>query len=365
MKINDTYHLCAHMSKLGSDQACYDYLVQVRWNGRPQCPHCNNSNMNYFLSTRKIYKCSSCRKQFSATKGTIFEKSKVPLSKWFLAIYLFTTKKRGLSSIQMSKWLGVKQHTAWFMLHRLREAMKNENEIILHGIVEADEVFIGPLIQRDTRLIAAKIKHDQEQERIHGLNEALARKRRGYAAKTGRKKGSTKDVLAQKKIDIQNKGERIPFERPTVIFGMMEKGGRVIMKKIGDRGSCANKATIQPLLKKYIKPGSVLMTDESKVYNNIDFFTHLTVNHSKIYVTTDGVHTNNIENAWKHFEKLIEGTYFHMSYHHYDRYLDENTYRYNRRNDSELKLFEDFIPLLFETRVSYKNLIFNEDRLAA
>src|ERR1700758_1017298 len=128
-----------HLARFATDQMCHDYLVQVRWNGRPTCPKCGNDKMNYYINSRKVYKCSSCKKQFSLTKGTIFERSKLPLKTWFLAIYLFTTKKRGVSSYQMAGWLGVKQHTAWYVLQRLRKALENENDIVLSGIVEADE----------------------------------------------------------------------------------------------------------------------------------------------------------------------------------------------------------------------------------
>lgn len=327
--------------------------------------------MNYYLTSRNIYKCSECYKQFSVTQGTIFHRSKVPLTTWFLAIYIFTTKKRGVSSIQMGKWLGVKQHTAWFMMHRLREALKEENEIVLSGIVEADETFVGPNIDRDRRLQMERKKHYAEQNRLHGY-ERNRRRRMGDIKKRGRKKGSTKKVLQQKELERGGKpynskeSKREPFEKTTIIFGMMERQGRVVMKKLGHSKKCITKEIIYPLLEKHILKHSVLITDQLNLYNDTSniFSEHLTVNHDVGYVI-NGIHTNNIENAWKHFDKMIDGTYFHLSKQHFDRYLDENTYRWNRRDESELSIFESFIPLLTDKKMTYKQLVKNEKKLAA
>src|ERR1700751_3141860 len=107
-----------HLARFATDQMCHDYLVQVRWNGKPICPKCGNDNMNYYLAKRKVYKCSNpnCYKQFNVVRETIFERSKMPLHKWFLAIYFFTTTKRGVSSCQLAEFLNVQQRTAWFVL---------------------------------------------------------------------------------------------------------------------------------------------------------------------------------------------------------------------------------------------------------
>lgn len=356
------YGLHAHEERFGTEQKCQEYLIHVRWNGRPTCPRCGNEHMNYYLTSRNIYKCSECYKQFSVTQGTIFHRSKIPLKTWFLAIYLFTTKKRGISSIQLGKWLGVKQHTAWFMLHRLREALKEENDIVLGGIVEADETFVGPEIDRDTRLQRLRKMHYEKQNEIHGY-ERTKRLKMGEKKKRGRKKGSTKEVLQQKAIERGGKpynsheSKREPFERTTAIFGMMERGGRIVMKKLGHSRKCLSKELIYPHLRIHISKDSILITDESSIYFETDtlFKEHLSVNHDIAYVI-DGIHINSIENAWMHFDKMIDGTYFHFSKQHFDRYLDENTYRWNRREESELSIFESFIPLVAGSRITYKKL---------
>lgn len=328
--------------------------------------------MNYYLSKRNIYKCSKCYKQFSVTQGTIFHKSKVPLNKWFMAIYLFTISKRGVSSIQLSKYLGVKQHTAWYILRRLREALSNEGDIILSGIVEADETLIAPKVNRDKRLQAAKMKHEAEQDDIHGQTRRQ-RYKMGEKRKRGRKKGSTKEVLEQKRIERDGKrynsheSSRIPFEKGVVVLGMLERNGRIVLKKIGYDRKCVTHEIVHPILKYHINKKSIFITDEHSVYNHTSelFEEHETVNH-KVGYCINGIHSNGIENVWGHLKRMITGTYFHFSYHHSDGYLNEGAYRWNRQNDSEQALFEDFIPLVINKKITYKELkIKKEEKLAA
>jgi hypothetical protein len=286
--------------------------------------------------------------------------SKIPLTKWFLAIYLFTTSKRGVSSVQFAKLLGAQQRTAWYILQRLREALKEENDVILSGIIEADETFIAPKVIRDKRLQAAKFKHEKEQMRINGYSEAQ-RVRLGIKKKGGRKKGETRKILEQRKLE--NNGNRtykktihVPFEKGVVVFGMIERGGRLFMKKIGTHIRKVTTASILPLLQNHVSKNSVLITDEHRAYQSVSkLFTHHTINHRSEYVIDD-IHTNTIENAWKHLKKMIEGTYFHISYHHSDGYLNENTYRWNRRQESERAIFEDFFPSSIGKKLVYKEL---------
>lgn len=364
-----------HTSRFNTDKKCRDFLFQMKWDGKPACPKCGNNTMNYYISTRKVYKCSSCYRQFSLTQGTIFERSKIPLTKWFLAIYIFTTKKRGVSSIQMGKWLGVKQQTAWFMMHRLREALKEENNIILSGIVEGDETYINPKVNRDKRLLAKKKAHDEEQEKrdkVHGYDRKR-RERYGIKLKRGRKAGTTKEVVQQqlierggKKYSSRTPSNRTPFEKGTVVLGMSEQkeGGRLVMKKLGINAKSVTKENIFPHLQNHISKDSTFMTDQLNLYKTTNEFfkKHLSVNHMIGHVI-NGVHVQNIENAWKHLKKMIEGTYFHLSHKHFDRYLDENTFRWNRRGDSLESTFKSFMPLTIGKRLTYEELI--EEKMAA
>jgi hypothetical protein len=287
-------------------------------------------------------------------------------------MYYFTTVKRGLSSIQLGKMLGVKQHTAWFMMHRLREALKDENNIILRGIVEADETFNFPEVKKDKRLMVKKKLHEEEQDRIHGYGRRK-KLRLGIKEKRGRKDGSTKEVLKQKELERGGKkysskklAVRIPFDQGTVVLGMSEQRGRVVMKKLGTDSRSVNRNNVFPHLQNHISPDSILVTDQLNLYDTTSelFAEHLTVNHNLGHVI-NGIHINNIENAWKHLKKMIEGTYFHLSHRHFDRYLDENTYRWNRREESTQSQFELFIPMVTGKTLTYKELIQKEERLAA
>lgn len=287
-----------------------------------------------------------------------------------MAIYLFTISKRGVSSVQLGKFLGVKQHTAWYMLCRLREAMREENNIVLYGIVEADETLIAPKVNRDKRLQAAKTKHDREQDKIHGYSEKRRKKIEGGIRKRGRKKGSTKEVLEQKKLErggtpYRSKVDRVPFEKGLVVLGMLERGGRIVLKKLGQNRKSINNEIIHPILKQHISESSTLVTDEHGVYEKTSefFYQHLSVNHQVGYCV-DGIHSNSIENVWRHLKLMISGTYFHFSYHHAEGYLNEGTYRWNRQNASEQVLFEDFMPLVVGKKITYKEII-GEDKLAA
>lgn len=360
MNKQEKYGLDKHLVRFSTEKECYDYLFSVKWGIKPKCSSCGNDHMNYYISTRKTYKCSQCYKQFSLTQGTIFEKSRIPLTKWFIAIYFFTTNKRGISSVQLSKWLGVTQKTAWFMLHRLREALKEENNIVLNGIVEVDETFIMPNIARDTRLQKRRKQHNIQQNKIHGLSKKQ-RLKLGVKQKRGRKKGTTKEVIERMRMERGGKPYRsdkpsikTPFEQGAVVLGMMERDGKVVLKRLGLDNRCINHESIYPLLQQHIKHGSMVITDQHVVYQNLPNlpykYKHFSVNHDIGYVI-DGIHINGIENTWKHLKKLLNSTYFHVSKNHFEKYLDEYTYRWNRRKKTEKELFEEFVPLIAKERV--------------
>jgi hypothetical protein len=318
--------------------------------------------MNYFISTRNIYTCSKCKRQFRVTNGTIFERSKISLVTWFKAIYYFTTHKRGISSCQLSEWLEVRQKTAWFILHRLREALSTEAEhLILDGEVEADETRIGPNVNRDERHKRARKLHNEKMDEIFGLSDKKKRTLRGFPAKPTYQKGMTKEVrekIQKEKEEFRKKyGVKTPYEPYYVVFGMTERKGRVVLKVLGKGQSHINKDKIYPLLKKHITDKSILITDQLNLYDDtINLFKdHKTVNHEEGYVIK-GIHTANIDNIWKHFKKVIAGSYFHMSGHLLQTYLNEHTYRWNRRKLSRREQFDQFIPLTIGKRLDYKTL---------
>jgi hypothetical protein len=253
------------------------------------------------------------------------------------------------------------------MLHRMREALKEENNIVLSGIVQADETIVGPNASRDRRISLKRKKHYENQEAIHGMGKEK-RLRMGFKLKRGRKAGTTKEILQQQRIErggTRYKSyvtKKTPFEIGTVILGMMEPKGRAVMKIIGHTRKCITPDIIEPLLTKHIEKGTILITDEGSGYTDVEkeFPNHKTVNHQVAYVV-DGIHTNEIENAWMHLKKFISGTYFHISKRHFGRYLDENVFRWNRRNVSEKDLFESLMPFVSKSRISYRSLIEGEE----
>lgn len=220
------------------EQSCRNYLEKMRWNGKPVCAQCGSTRKIYHVAGGKLLKCADCKRQFSVRVGTIFEDSALPLRKWFMAIYILTAHKKGISSIQLSKDIQVTQKTAWFMLHRIRYAVEYKSFIKpLTGIVEADETFIGG---------------------VHHLE-----------------------------------GKHQPADRKEVVFGMLERGGEVRAKHVPR----ARTDLIFPIMEKHISCNAVLMTDESNVYLSIggELKEHHVVNHKKKEYVRGIAHTNSIE----------------------------------------------------------------------
>ena len=264
-----------------------EHLEAINWPNGPFCPHCGECENVHRLrgkSTRPgLIQCNSCLKNFTVTVGTVFERSKIKLNKWMLATYLLSSSKKGMSAHQIHRMLGVTYKTAWFMCHRIREAMNIAPEGPLGGpdsVVEADETYVGG-------------------------------KQRNRATRTVKPK---KAVVA-----------------------LVERDGRARSFHVAN----VNAKTLRPLLFTNVDRSSALMTDESPVYTGIgrEFSYHGTVNHSASqYVTTGGwKHSNTAENFFSIFKRGVIGTYHHLSEAHLGRYTAEFDFRYNtsKLNDHE------------------------------
>lgn len=270
------------IDKLHSEQACREHLAAVRWPDGVRCPDCGFQSISY-IKTRHIYECNNCRRQFSVKSGTIFHDSHLPLRTWFLAIHRIVESKKGVSANQLKRELGISYQTAWYMCHRIREAMKDhgDNRTTLWGIVEADETYV----------------------KGKGLPK-------GEKLKSGT--GS---------------------QRHTAVLGLKERGGKVRAKAV-DHAS-------MPVVTKFIKQNTgnqtqAIYTDESKLYNLLKGFTlHESVNHSVGYVMGD-VHTNGIESFWSLLKRGIVGQYHRVSAKHLQRYVDEFCWRQNLDKESDL-----------------------------
>jgi len=293
------------MGRFPTEREARSYIENCRWHGTPTCPKCGAARRIQTRSVEGYYRCLACKGDFTVRTGTIFERSHVPLDKWLYTIYLLVTARKGISSLQLSKEIGVTQKTAWFMLARLRKACGNDNDSLLSGIIEADETFLG-----------GKEANKHEQKKRHAG--------RGSVGKTP-------------------------------VLGMRERGGRtkaVVVQSVDG-------STIKDHVEGQIAPGSDLYTDEYAAYRTVTGLNHQSVNHSAKQFVDGMAHTNGIESVWAVLKRGFYGTYHHFSRKHTQGYVDEFTFRLNEGSVSEMTM--DRISALLSksigVRLTYVGLV--------
>jgi transposase-like protein len=303
--------------KFATEDNCLDYIESMRWpNGEIGCVHCGEVGRISKITREagknkrtRIYQCLACKKQFSATSGTIFNDTHLSLTKWFMAIALICEAKKGLSALQMQRHLGVNYRTAWHLCHRIREAMKEGSLLtgevtMLTGVVEADETYVGGKVKRKGKPYVKKEKKD-------------------------------------------------------VVIGLIERGGRLRLVPVADN----KMSIIEPVIEKHVHPEAILQTDDSAIYHIIGKRRfpgrHRVINHTRSYGIGDN-HTNTIENAFSLLKRGIYGSFHKVSIKHLGRYCNEFSYRFNRRG-AQLQMFDATLKNLTRGEVlPYKKLVHGE-----
>ncbi len=286
------------------NDACIKWLEEVRWENKPTCPHCGEQEkVSQPKSKPHTYWCKPCRKNFTVTTGTILHSTKTPLPNWVYAIYTVMTARKSVSAMQMSKEIGVQYRTAWYMLHRIREACAN-GEFRLANTVEIDEAYIG---------------------------------------------GKEANKHASKKL----KAGRGPVGK-VAVMGARERGGNTIATPVAN----ADGATARDFATETVEAVSTVYTDESTIYKRIPF-EHDSVNHSAGEYVRDDVHTNGTESVWAVLKRSIHGTWHHVSPKHLHRYVNEASMRLNSGNVKidTMDRMNALIRNIEGTRIAYRDLV--------
>ena len=278
------------MDTLHTEDDCRQYLEDMRWGGEPVCPHCGSISKHHYKLTQNrefkgLYKCKDCRERFTVRIGTMFEDSNLPLKKWFYAIYIFLSHKKGISSVQLAKDIHVTQKTAWFMLQRIRQNMKDD-DADFDDMTQVDETYVGG------------------KSRSHG-------------------NGTQGRSLKEK----------------TPVFGMISNG-KVYAQVVPN----AKAETLLPIIDERVRKGSTVITDGLASYNGLSKnYIHKVIPHSEKIYAVDGFHTNSIEGFWSHLKRGIIGIYHMVSKKHLPKYCKEFVFRYNTRDISDGLRFNLFL----------------------
>jgi len=285
-----------------TEEICEEHLAVIRWNGEPTCPYCESTRVNSLKGATKRYKCYGCRKQFGVKVGTIFHKSPISLRKWFVAIYIITAHKKGISSCQLAKDLKITQKSAWFVLQRIRETYNVKAEKF-NTTVEIDETYIG---------------------------------------------GKETNKHQNKKAANPYTGTKIP------VLGILERDGKVYAVPVKNKSS----KQLLPIMVDTVEAGTTVYTDEWKAYTPLaKNFDHSFVCHKANQYVSGSVHTNGIENFWSLLKRGIDGIYHQVSEQHLHRYVNEFTFRFNNRDLSEGSKFDVALANGTNKRLDYKTLI--------
>ncbi len=288
-----------------------EFVANLRWPDGAVCPDCGMKEHSY-LTTRRLWKCKNCKRQFSVKVGTIFEDSPVALNKWLAAIWEVANDKNGISSHELGRKIGVTQKTAWFMTHRIRLAMQTGSfekyGDKFDGAVEVDETYIG---------------------------------------------GKARNMNAARRRRWETEGGSKGHKGKTGVIGFKQRGGEVSVAVINGG---TRKENLQREVRKRVRPEATVITDELQSYTGLDrHYQHKIINHAEKYV--DGmIHTNGLENFWSLLKRSLGGTYVSVRPYHLHRYLDEQAFRYNGREMADGERVQRLVGGIEGKRVTWKEL---------
>lgn len=282
-RFNSLFELVSYFN---TEQKCEKFITANRWGDDIVCPYCGHHHC--YTRSDGRFKCKDCNSNFSCKADTIFDNTKIPLLKWFMAMYLISCHKKGISSVQLAVDINVSQKSAWHILQKIRTLFAQDDSEALEGEVECDEMYLGG---RETN------KH--QSKRTEGTQ--------GRSTKT-----------------------------KTPIFGMVERFGNARVLKVSDTKA----STLRPIIEQFVADGSHIFTDEYQAYNGLgEKYTHLVIQHGIKEYSKGCITTNSIEGFWTHFKRMVFGTYHYVSYKYLQRYIDEAVYRWNTQIDDEGERF--------------------------